>query len=266
MNPQDIDAAAAVLVDNWNNDGHIDALPQGLSPPDVDAGYAVQNRFAELLGVEVVGWKIAATSAAGQNHIQVTHPLIGRLFADRVYDSPASILLRDNRMLVAEGEFTFRLGRDIPAGDRAWTRERVMDHVDALFPAIELPDSRFLDFAAAGAPALVADNACGREYILGAEVAGRWRDIAFERFPVKMWKNGEVAVEGSGADVLGDPRDALAWLVNECGRLGIDLRRGQLVTTGVTGRPLPIVPGDRVRADFGILGSVEVSFPVAPQE
>ena len=141
-----------------------------------------------------------------------------------------------------------------------------MEHVDALFPAIEVPDSRFDDFVAAGAPALIADNACAREFVLGAEVTGRWRDIALDRFAVTVFRNDEATVSGVGADVLGDPRDALAWMVNEARRHGIELKSGHIVTTGVLGRPMPVSPGHRVRADFGVLGAVELTFAESPAE
>ena len=65
---------------------------------------------------------------------------------------------------------------------------------------------------------------------------------------------------GEGRNVLGDPRAALAWLVNELSGLGITLRAGEVVTTGVATVPLAVVPGDVARADFGELGGIEVAF------
>jgi len=66
--------------------------------------------------------------------------------------------------------------------------------------------------------------------------------------------------EGVGANVLGDPRVALAWLLNEVTGLGITLAAGQVITTGTCAVPIPIGPGDAVLADFGVLGSVSVRF------
>jgi 2-keto-4-pentenoate hydratase len=65
--------------------------------------------------------------------------------------------------------------------------------------------------------------------------------------------------DGKGANVLGDPRVALTWLVNELAGLGITLRAGQVVTTGTCLTPLPIEPGDEVMADFGTLGRVSAT-------
>jgi 2-keto-4-pentenoate hydratase len=60
--------------------------------------------------------------------------------------------------------------------------------------------------------------------------------------------------------VLGDPRVALAWLANEVSRHGVALAAGQVVTTGTCMAPLEILPGDKVTADFGALGTVGVRF------
>jgi 2-keto-4-pentenoate hydratase len=258
MNTESLNAAASI-AEAWHHDQHFDALPSGTMPVDIAEGYAIQAELAKRIDAPQVGWKIAATNKSGQQHIDVSAPIIGRLFADRVYLNPATLLMRNNQMRVAEAEFTFRFGIELAPGPQR-SRDEVMEHVDALFPSIELPDSRFNDFVSAGAAALIADNACAREYILGDEVSGRWRDIALDKFAVYVDLNGEQVVSGHGADVLGDPRDALTWMVNECSRQGITLKRHQYVTTGVIGRPVPIKPGDHIRADFGLLGQVEVTF------
>ncbi|NCW87183.1 MAG: hydratase, partial [Oxalobacteraceae bacterium] len=63
-----------------------------------------------------------------------------------------------------------------------------------------------------------------------------------------------------GRNVLGDPRVALAWLVNELSKLGISCEPGQVVTTGTCRIPVTVKPGDTVEADFGLLGRVGCRF------
>jgi 2-keto-4-pentenoate hydratase len=65
--------------------------------------------------------------------------------------------------------------------------------------------------------------------------------------------------EGHGANVLGDPRDALAWLVNELSSLGLTLRSGIIVTTGTCCAPLDVRPGETLAVDFGPFGSASVT-------
>lgn len=60
--------------------------------------------------------------------------------------------------------------------------------------------------------------------------------------------------------MLGDPRIALTWLVNELGRHGIALGEGEIVTTGTCVVPVPVAPGDIVTGDYGAFGSLQVRF------
>jgi 2-keto-4-pentenoate hydratase len=185
----------------------------------------------------------------------VDGPLAGRLLAEMVAESGAALPFGANRMRVAEAEFAFRIGRDLPPRRGApYSAEEVVDAVAALHPAIEVPDSRFADFTAVGAAQLIADNACAHQFALGpAATDVDWRGMDLAAHPVRGSVDGAVA-EGRGANALGDPRLALAWLANELSGLGITLAAGQVVTTGTCVVPMPIAPGVEVVADLGILG------------
>lgn len=183
-------------------------------------------------------------------------PLAGRLLAERVLESGSEWALGANLMRVAEPEFAFRMARDLPARAGPYRMDTVLDAVDTLHPAIELPDSRYQDFATVGAPQLIADNACAHDFVLGPATRAPWRALDLARHRVVGAVAGRLEREGTGANVLGDPRIALTWLVNELSGLGIPLQAGQVVTTGTCLVPLPIAPGDEVSADFGPLGTV----------
>jgi len=58
---------------------------------------------------------------------------------------------------------------------------------------------------------------------------------------------------------LGDPRIALTWLVNELSQNNIELEKGMIVSTGTCSKPIPVVKGDIVTADFGELGKISIS-------
>ena len=259
-------AASDLLVRHWRNGTRLAALPADLRPATRAEGYAIQARLERRSAGPLFGWKIAATSAGGQAHIGVDGPLAGRLLAERVRDSGAELALGANQMKVAEPEFAFRMARDLPPRAAPYEVDTVLDAVDTLHPAIELPDSRFEAFETAGAPQLIADDACAHQFVLGPATGASWRslDLAQHRVVGSVVGSGAgsgaggVEREGTGANVLGDPRLALTWLVNELSGLGIPLQAGQVVTTGTCVVPLPIAPGDAVLADLGILGRAEV--------
>lgn len=252
-------AASDALFRHWRDGTVLDGLPAAVRPRTRAEGYAAQARLEARSARPLYGWKIAATSAAGQAHINVDGPLAGRLLAEMVSEDGAALPFGANRMRVAEAEFAFRMGRDLPPRAAPYGVDEVVAAVAALHPAIEVPDSRFADFNRAGAPQLIADNACAHQFVLGPATGAAWRTMDLAAHPVRGVVDGTVA-EGRGANALGDPRLALAWLANELSGLGITLAAGQVVTTGTCVVPMPIRPGVEVVADLGILGATTMRF------
>ncbi|SDB07962.1 2-keto-4-pentenoate hydratase [Belnapia rosea] len=254
------EAAAALLWQHWREGRRLAALPASMRPSSRAEGYAIQSRLEGRDGQPLFGWKIAATSKAGQAHIGVDGPLAGRILASQVFPDGAEVPLGANAMLVAEPEFVFRLARGLPPRSTPYEQAEVMDAVGALHLGIEVPDSRFEDFATAGGPQLIADNACAHQFVLGPEAPADWCGLDLAAHPVTARVGERYGREGIGANVLGDPRIALTWLANELSAHGPGLAAGQYVTTGTCMVPLEIMAGDAVRADFGRLGSLAVRF------
>ena len=259
MTPDEQQEAADILWTEWERRGRIVALPESVRPRTREDGYAIQATLERRSAQPLAGWKIAATSKAGQAHIAVDGPLAGRLLAEHVFASGSRLRFGNNLMRVAEAEFAFRMAVDVPPRRSEYSVDEVLERVSALHPSIEVPDSRYEDFTVVGAPQLIADNACAHDFVLGPASPDTWRSIDLAAHRV-VGRVEDIEHRGIGANVLGDPRVALAWLVNELSGLGVTLRAGQVVTTGTCLVPLPIAPGDRVTCDFAELGSVEVSF------
>ncbi|MCK1719686.1 fumarylacetoacetate hydrolase family protein [Bradyrhizobium sp. 141] len=251
--------ASRILFQHWRDGTKLDALEARLRPQSRTEGYAVQAGLETLSRGKLFGWKIAATSVSGQTHINVTGPLAGRIMSDTVIADGGTASMKGNEMRVGEPEFAFRMGRDLPPRAAPYTVDEVLAAVESFHPAIEIPDSRFGDFASAGEAQLIADNACAHLFVLGTATTANWRamDLVEERPAITL--RGQRYI-GHGKNVLGDPRAALAWLANELRGLGITLRAGEVVTTGTCHPPLPIQAGDHFAVDFGVLGKVSVGF------
>ncbi|MEZ5818113.1 MAG: hydratase [Hyphomicrobiaceae bacterium] len=260
MTFEQTDTAAEMLWTAWRDGTTIDTLPDQCRPATRLEGYAVQARVATRSSRRPTGWKIAATSKAGQSHIGVGGPLAGRLPGERTHGSGAVLALAANRMRVAEPEFAFRCGKALLPRTSPYAADEVLASMDALCPAIEVPDSRFADFATAGEAQLIADSACAHDFILGQPTTTDWRKIDLARHPVHGSVVGRLERDGIGSNVLDDPRLALTWLVNELSSNGLTLEAGEIVTTGTCMTPLEITPGDHVVADFGPIGRVEARF------
>jgi 2-keto-4-pentenoate hydratase len=259
LDKNQIAAASRTLHDHWRAGTKLANLEALLRPSDRAEGYAIQAEIENHSTGNLFGWKIAATSEAGQKHINVDGPMAGRILPDTVIPDGGTASMAGNEMRVGEPEFAFRMAMDLPPRSSPYTAQQVLDAVGTLHPAIEIPDSRFADFVGAGAAQIIADNACAHLFVLGAPTASNWRalDLVEEKPVITL---GGKQYTGHGKNVLGDPRIALAWLANELRELGITLKAGQIVTTGTCHPPLPIQSGDLFAADFGLLGKVSVKF------
>lgn len=261
--PDNAHAAARLLWTCRETGTALDALPPELRPHDAAAGNAVQAALPAVAGRAVVGWKIAATSAAGQAHIQVDGPLPGRILDTFVHPVGATLTLAGNRMRVVEPEFAFRMAADLPPRTAPYTADEVRAAIASLHPAFELPDSRFADFARAGKAQLIADDACCGRFAFGPAAPAAWRSADLAAHPVHAAVYGadgsqRYQREGAGRALLGDPLIALTWLANALSSLGIGLRADDWASCGTCMVPLEVVPGDRVVADYGTFGRIEI--------
>ena len=252
-------AASQTLHDHWRAGSKLTALDDWFRPGDRAEGYAIQAAIERYSTTHLFGWKIAATSEAGQKHINVDGPMAGRILSETVIVDGGTASMAGNEMRVAEPEFAFRMRADVPPRGSPYSVQEVLDAVETLHPAIEIPDSRFSDFVGAGTEQIIADNACAHRFVLGAPTTSEWRALDLvEQKPIITLRGKQYT--GHGKNVLGDPLIALAWLANELRALGLTLRAGEIVTTGTCHPPLPIQSGDVVAADFGVIGKVSVKF------
>jgi len=164
----------------------------------------------------------------------------------------------DFSMRIIESEFAFQFARDLPPSNHQLGREEIADALAGVLPGIELVDSRFTSWTSVGLPSLIADNACHGAWIKGA-LSRDWRELDLAAQAVTLSVNGAVMQRGAGSAVLGHPLNALEWLVHRLHARGIGLTAGEYVTTGVTTDIYDAQPGDHLRADFGPVGSVDLT-------
>lgn len=238
-------------------------IPSSIRPATVDDAYRSQATLVQqLLEAEngrAIGYKIACTNALAQRQLSVTEPFYGRLISPLTFDSPARLAANRFSMRVIEAEFAFRLGKDLAPRATPRTVEEIADAVDGVLPGIEIVDSRYASWTTVGVISLIVDNACHGAWVKGPLMKD-WRSVDLAAQAVRLMVNGATTAEGNGAAVLGHPLNALGWLVEALNSRGIALEAGQYVTTGVTTGVYEAQAGDRIRAEFGPVGSVEVAF------
>lgn len=238
-------------------------LPPDAVPPSLADAYRAQEllvkRLLARLDGRAIGYKAAATNVTAQKQMDVDGPFFGTLLSATTHRSPAALPASAFTLRIVEAEFGFEMGADVPASPVPYVAETVAPFVASVIPAIEVVDHRFDDWRLVGAPTLAADNAIHGAWVEGAPVHYR-PSFNLSAHPVEVIVNDKPWRTGSGANVLGDPLNVVAWLANELPKHGRVLRRGEKVSTGTTAEVYFASAGDRVVADFGVLGTAEVRF------
>jgi 2-keto-4-pentenoate hydratase len=251
--------AAASLRDARSSGRAIKALAEDCRPATVDDGYQIQTAFRQLWTDRLAGWKIGATAAPVMAKFGVTEPFCGPIYAADVYASPARLDAARFNHYVIETEFAYRLGRDLPARAASYSREEIVEAVDAVLPAFEMINCRYEALPLDNASAAIADCGLNGALVLGPAVTD-WRNIDVPRHAVRLLVDGAVKGEGTGASALGDPRKVLEWVINKLSRDGVSLSKGQVLSTGTCTGVVKLEPGQVAVGDFGTLGKIEVRF------
>ncbi len=238
-------------------------IPETFRPDDLSSGYAVQEGVVDRLlkknGGRAVGYKVACTNKLAQELLGTDSPFYGRLLSPFVYQSPARVNAQAFSMRLIEAEFSFQLAEDLPPEGAPYDRESVIGAVAAVLPSIELVDTRYTVWTEVPIPSLIADNGCNSGWVRGSATEA-WHHIDLACHEVRLRVNGKEKLSGSGAAVLGHPLNSLVWLANTLCEQGKALKAGDLVSTGVCTDIYLAEPGDHIVADFGTLGTAEVSF------
>src|ERR1700682_1867896 len=257
-----IRAAAKTIAAARRDRSPLQPLAGDAAPQTEAEGYRIQDAIHDLLAADfgaLVGYKIGCTSPVMQRYLDIPHPCGGGVFAKGVHESGASLSYRDFVRVGVECEIAVRLARDLAASQAPFTADSVALAIEAYLPAIEIVDDRYAKGETMGAPTLVADDFFAAGCVLGKPVA---RSVAPDLLEVvgRALINGVEVGQGTGADVLGHPHNALAWLANHLATEDKGLRAGEIVLTGSLVKTVWLNAGDEVMMELAGLGTVEATF------
>ena len=239
---------------------------QGIEPPsktldyDFDDAYRVRRKLVDHLiaaGGKPKGHKIGFTSEAMQKMYGMTGPDFGILLDTMFTPENAPVRVSHLSNTRAEPELAFELSR--PLEGRVTIGE-VLAATARIWAAVEVIDSR-VGAMAAGATDSLADNAGAGWVILGskpltpAELDVTALTLSMEVDCLKQ--------SAPATDVMGHPAAPLAFLagkLEDLQGLGGHLKAGDIVITGAPVRSVEVKAGSKLHADFGPLGTIDLSF------
>lgn len=211
-------------------------------------------RFAHL-GRARVGYKLGYTSRAMREQMGIAEPNYG-LLAEGMVLEPSPVTLETGPLVHprVEPELTLELGSALSGP--GCTPAAAAAAIAKVYPSLEVVDTRYHAYQFTLRDN-IADNSSSARCVLGAPVAFT-AQLDLKGCVVELRSDDGVLASGVGADALGDPVLALAWLANALAPQGEGLRPGDRVMTGGLTRAFPIAAGERLTASFSGIGSVEL--------
>lgn len=229
--------------------------------PDItiEDGYHIQQRMLARrieAGESIVGKKIGVTSKAVQNMLNVHQPDFGYLLDGMIYNEGESVPMSTLIQPKAEGEIAFVLKKDLLGP--GLSSADVLAATEGVMACFEIVDSRITDWKIK-IQDTVADNASCGVFVLGDRLVAP-SEVDLSTCGMVLEKNGEIVVTGAGAATMGSPVNAVVWLANTLGRLGIPLKAGEVILSGALGAMVPVQAGDNLRVTIGGIGGCSVRF------
>lgn len=263
MTPEQIGGAARFLARS-RLAGPPTPMPDDVAvPASVADGYAVQQALHAVLETAGfgprTGHKIGCTTKVMQAYLGVDHPCAGEVFAGTVFEQSTEQPLSRFHRIGVECEIVARLGADLAERPGGHDRDSVAPAVDSLAAGIELVEDRYADYGKLSAATLIADDFFNWGVVLGVPVTG-WRSLDLAAVEGAMTIDGVEVGRGRGADILGHPLSALAWLADHRAAIGAPLRAGEFVMLGSVVKTVWIDAPGTVGIRFEGLGEASVRF------
>ena len=225
----------------------------------IEHAYRIQERFLShrvKAGEKIVGKKIGVTSRAVQQMLGVFQPDFGQLTSGMHYEEGADLPIGGLIQPKAEAEVAFFLKRDLKGP--GITATDVIRATEYVVPCFEIVDSRITDWKIK-IQDTVADNASCGVYLLG-KPRRKLSELDLNLAGMVLERNGELFSTAAGAAVQGGPVNAVVWLANTLGELGIPFLAGEVILSGSQSALIPVQPGETFTCTVGGLGSCTVRF------
>lgn len=233
--------------------------------PDQATARCLADRVVEALHVDAgwgppVGYKVGLTSKAMQERLGLDAPLWGQLLKAMLLPNGETVPVNFGARTIVEADLLVTVADD--AINEATTTAEAAKHLSKVTAFIELPDLLFAKDQPLTAERIVAINVGGRLGVVGESVAMSPEvAAALPAMTVEMTANGKTERSATGAALMGDPLEALLWLIASLKAEGLSLKAGDVVSLGGFGAPLPPRAGETVTVTYGGLpgGPLSVS-------
>jgi 2-oxo-3-hexenedioate decarboxylase len=231
-----------------------------LNHPDLtlEDAYQIQEKgvqFRISRGERIVGYKMGLTSKAKQEQMNLRSPIYGVLTDRMQLNSGGCFSLKNSIHPKIEPEIAFLIDRDI---HHPLNPTEAIEACSGVFAALEILDSRYMNFKYFSLPDVVADNSSSAYFIL-SEMKKPIQELDLPQLDMVMKVNGEVAQRSLSNSISGNPIYSVVQLSEILYSRGRSIPAGSIVLAGAATQAVQLTSGDRVELIVDQLGSVAIS-------
>ncbi len=240
LRPVEITQLATELYCAETSGGSVDLFTARYPELTWDDARAIARRRDELrrnAGETFIGYKLGWTSAAMREALGIDRPNWGTLWASQFTGEDGSaVMVTRLRHPKLEPEIVHVVGADLPGADT--TAGDVLAADGSWTIGLEVVNPRFPDYHFDWLDN-TADNSSAQ-----AVAHSRFRKIEGDPSEIEVTLTaGDHVATGTGAQAMGSPAEAVAWLARALAEEETILRQGDRVFTGGLTPPVDVVEG-----------------------
>ncbi len=260
MNSRQITEQAQYLDRAMQEGREVERITATYPELTLEDAYLIQDEGISLRqarGETLTGFKVGLTSRAKREQMKLFSPIYGVL-TDRM-QTPASgtLSLQGSIHPKIEPEIAFRVGRELKG---SISLEQAWDACTAIFPALEILDSRFVGFKYFSLPDVVADNSSSSRFHLGPAVdKSELSPQALAELKIDMTVDGQTVQTALSSEISGNPLQSIVQLCELLALRGLSLPAGSIVLAGAATLAVPLIAGQKVAIKIERLGETTVS-------
>ncbi|MFG5778708.1 2-keto-4-pentenoate hydratase [Comamonas sp. J-3] len=227
------------------------------------------NAAFEAAGKKPIGYKAGLTNAAVQKRFGTDHPVWGRLYEGGLLPNRSTVPAAFGARPLFEADMLVRVSSS--AINRASTPLQVLNNIDRIVPFIELPDLMVEDPKTLKGASVEAINVGARLGVMGEALAvpqlrsERYQLLdALQHMEVNITdQTGARIGGGRGGDLMGQPMNAVVWLIQALQNENRRLKVGDWISLGSFSALMPPQAGQQITVEYkGLPGAqpVKVQF------
>jgi 2-oxo-3-hexenedioate decarboxylase len=219
--------------------------------------YSIQEegiRYREEAGEKIIALKMGLTSKAKRKQMDLDAPLYGVLTNTMLVDNGGNYSMKGQIHPKIEPEVAFLISKELSGTP---SREDVLAATEAIFPCMEILDSRYKHFKYFSMEDVISDNSSSSQYILGEKMAD-FAHLNLANLSLKMKVNGEVAQEGNTKAISGDPVLSVIQLCELLAARGKTLPAGMVVLAGAATTAVALEAGMKIELEMEGMGATSV--------